>query len=124
MKPLLTREKIDYENLERVELEQFTGGLIIAGPFADTKQVPPRLGPRLSNLAARGVAAVWIQPPQHVRQSLPSWYCVRDQGKPIVVAQNTTVSGLADSPAAQLTLIEMVKAALHGKDFQLPETKD
>jgi len=124
MKPLLARYKIDYEDLERTELEQFTGRLVIAGPFTDAEQVAPRLGPRLSKLAARGISAVWIQPPHHVPSSLPSWYCIRDQGKPIVVAQSTTVSSLADSPIAQLTLIEMVKAALHGNDFPLPETKD
>lgn len=122
IKPLLAQHKIDYEDLERMELEQFTGAIVIVGPFADPDQMPPRVAARLRKLAARGIPAVWIQPPQ--RAAMPSWYFVREGDRLIVIAQDNTVANLAESPTAQLAFIELVKTALQGKDPQLPDDKD
>lgn len=124
IKPLLVQHKIDYEDLERMELEQFTGSIVIAGPFTDADQMPPRLAARLRKLAARSIPAVWIQPPQRAATPAPSWCCVREGGRLIVIAQDNTVANLAESPTAQLAFIELVKTALHGKDPHLPDDKD
>ena len=122
LKPLLKAVAIESEDVERSEIEHYEGKLLIVGPFAAREQLPPRLGVRLKSMRAKGVAVVWIQPPQRSTPPTdPSYFVAASESGPgIVVAQARAIADLKNSPAAQLTLLKMVARAMDAKAPEIP----
>jgi hypothetical protein len=123
LKPLFKATAVEYENLEDTGLEDYHGKLAIFGPFQSRAQMRESLANRsVKALARKGVAVVWIQPPPEKRPELkPSFYTVPESKGAVVVVQAGLVAGLAESPQAQLNLIQFARLALHPEPPQLPD---
>jgi len=127
LKPLVKTLEIEAEDLEATELEDYEGKLIIAGPFTSAAQMPVRLGERLRKLRERGVASVWIQPPQRGLPTTDPSYFIADGGTKqpaVVIAAVETVADIANDPEAQVRLLRMVSLAINPKPFEIPGTKE
>ena len=94
--------------------------LILIAP-APMEKWPAGLATALKKKAASGSAVVWIQPPARRQpEPLPQAYVVAEGAGQIVIAAAATVSGLADSPRAQLNLLRMAELATGRKKLELP----
>jgi hypothetical protein len=121
LKPLLKAVTAEFQDLEDTGLEDYRGKLAIIGPFQSKAQVPAGLGDKIKQMAGRGVAVVWIQPPPKKRQELkPSYYTVPEGKGAVVVVSSRLTADLADDPQAQLDLIEFCKLALAPEPLRLP----
>jgi len=105
---------------ESEDLAASEARLILIAPIASEKP-PAGLAAAVKKKAAIGTAVVWIQPPT-IRQPelLPEAYVVAEGAGRIVVAAASTVSGLADSPRAQLNLLRLAELATGRKKLELP----
>jgi len=63
LKPLLKSAGVDYADLEESGWTNYTGPLIIVGPFAGGTKASASLEEKIKAAAKGGVAVVWIQPP-------------------------------------------------------------
>lgn len=123
LKPLLRPLAVDFQDLAENGADNFIGRLAVFGPFATKSQPRARLAVDIRKLAKRGVAVVWLVPPAASRGPLcPSFYPVRAGDGAVVVAQSCLVEHLAESPEAQLNLLQLAELALHPVAFDLPET--
>jgi hypothetical protein len=121
LKPLLKELKVEVEDLERTELENFTGKLALFGPFAAKEQMPARLPRRIAARCKTGLAAVWIQPPAgRLPKFQPSFYPVQLGQGTVVVAEARMVADLAENPVAQLNLVRLARLAMRPEPFALP----
>ncbi len=121
LKPLLQKLKINFENLENSDLENFSGKLAVIGPFQSKSQVRDGLANQIQALAKKGAAIVWLQPPGPRGEKLaPSFYVVLQNTNAVVVVQPELIANLADNPSAQLHLIYFCKLALHPQPLALP----
>jgi hypothetical protein len=97
--------------------------LILIAPMTAESR-PAGLAAALKKKAANGCAVVWIQPIQPLArrqpEPLPDAYVVGEGSGRIVVAIAATVSGLADSPRAQLNLVRLAELATGKKQLALP----
>ena len=121
-KPLLKAAAVDCQDLEDSELENYQGKLAIIGPFQSRAQMREDLPKRIKALAQKGVAVVWIQPPsaEKRRELKPSFYLVLEGEGAVVVVQADQVANLAESPQAQLNLIQFARLALRPEPPRLP----
>ena len=119
--PLLKQNNIDFVNLEEKSVDDFPGKLAILGPFRNRAQVPEKLPVRCQKLAAKGVAAVWIQfPPQKNEKLTPSFYCVPSGTNAFVIVQPGLVASLAEQPESQANLVQFCRLALNPEPPALP----
>jgi len=121
LKPLLKNSGVDFVDLGNSELENFPGKLAIVGSFASVVQVPTGLTKRVEMLAKKGVAVVWIQPPENGKKLQPSFYLVPEGKGAVVIAQADLTSDLLENPESQLNLIYFCKLALHPQRLTLPD---
>ncbi|HYL94504.1 MAG TPA: hypothetical protein VET69_01775 [Terriglobales bacterium] len=121
LKPLLRAVSVEYVDLEAEGLERFVGRLVIVGPFASRAQVCEWLPDSLRSLAMRGVAVIWLLPPLELRGKIkPSFYTVLAGKGAVVVVQAGVLSDLAQSPQAQLDLVDLCRQAVKPQPLQLP----
>lgn len=121
LKPLLKNAGVDFVDLGSTELEHFSGKLAVIGPFASKAHVPDGLAKQIKTLARKGVAVVWILPPNTSEKLLPSFYLVPKGRGVVVVAQANMVSDLAANPESQLNLLYFCGLALHPRFLSLPD---
>jgi hypothetical protein len=121
LKPLLKAVGLEYQDLDETGLDHYDGRLAIIGPFQSRGQMGERLPGGVKSLARKGVAVVWIQPPPEKRHELePSFYTVPEGKGAVVVVQADLAANLAQSPKAQLHLIQLARLALHPEPPRLP----
>lgn len=121
LKPLLKDVGVDFVDLGGTELEHFPGKLAVIGPFASKPQVPEGLTKQIKMLARKGVAVVWLLPPDASKRLQPSFYLVPKGSGVVVIAQANMVADLAANPDSQLNLIHFCGLALHPRFFTLPD---
>jgi hypothetical protein len=113
LKPLLKTAAIEFTDFEDANVENYSGKLVIAGPFQNKAQMREGLASRLQTLAKKGVGVVWLQPPPEPRDPLrPSFYTLIDGKGAMVIVQAYVVAGLADNPQSQLNLVQLARLAL------------
>ena len=122
LKPLLKNLKLEFADLENLDLENFSGRLAIVGPFRSQAQMRDGLAKQIQALAKKGAAIVWLQPPPEKRGGLqPSFYAVPERQAAVVIVQPEMVADLPNNPQAQLNLIYFCKLALNPQPFTLPD---
>ena len=122
LKPLLKNLKLEFAELENLDLEDFSGRLAIIGPFSTRAQMRDGLANQIKTLAKKGVAIVWLQPPPEKRDKLqPSFYSVSMNPNAVVIVQPELVADFADNPQSQLNLLYFCRLALHPQPPALPE---
>jgi hypothetical protein len=121
LKPLLKAAGLECQDLDETGLDHYAGRLALIGPFQSRGQMGERLPGGVKSLARKGVAVVWIQPPPEKRHELkPSFYTVPEGQGAVVVVQPDLAANLAQSPQAQLHLIQLARLALHPEPLRLP----
>jgi hypothetical protein len=122
LKPLLRFAKVGFTDLADAGVATFRGRLAVLGPFLGEADVPSDLAKRVEEIARKGVAVVWLQPPPGPHAKLqPSFYSLPAGTNAVVVAQASLVANLADSPRAQLDLIRLCQLALRPELPGLPQ---
>jgi hypothetical protein len=122
LKPLLKNLKLEFTDLENLDLENFSGRLAIIGPFQSKAQMRDELAKQIQALAKKGAAMVWLQPPPEKRSRLqPSFYSVLVNTNAVMVVQPELVADLPENPQSQLNLIYFCKLALHPQPPALPD---
>ena len=125
LKPLLRRCAVLFTDLEETGVADFRGRLAILGPFLAKADAPADLRQRVEAMARKGVAAVWFQPPPGPRYKLqPSFSTVSFGTNGVVIAAASLAANLAESPRAQLNLLQLCRGALHPEPPRLPTTDD
>lgn len=123
LKPLLRSLRVEFEDLEDSGVASFRGQLAILGPFPSKADVPEDLTRRVQKIAAKGGAAVWMQPPPGPRDKLqPSFVTVAVGTGTVVVVQNDLIAELAVSPQSQLNLIHCCRIAARPESARLPDS--
>jgi len=102
------------------ELEHFPGKLAVLGPFTSKTQIPDGLTGRIKILAKKGVAVVWILPPDAGKEFQPSFYLALEGSGIVVVAQTVLVADLPTNPKSQWNLLRLCELALHPRFLTLP----
>jgi hypothetical protein len=121
LKPLLKSAKVDIVDLEDTGLEDFRGKLAIVGPYESKAQMREGSANQIQVMARKGVAVVWLQPPQDKRDKLqPSFFPVPEGQIATVVVQANMVADLAENPRSQFNLIHFCRLALRPVPPQLP----
>jgi hypothetical protein len=121
LKPLLKAVGVDFEDVGDRELDSFGGRLAIIGPFGSLEEISGGLTERIGKLASKGVAVVWIQPPQKKSARLkPDFYSVPIGKGTVVIAQARLCSDLATNPVAQLNLVQLAQLAVRPEPLGLP----
>jgi hypothetical protein len=121
IKPLLKAAAIEFTDFEDANVENYSGKLVIAGPFQNKAQMREGLASRLQTLAGKGVGVVWLQPPPEPKDPpKPSFFTVLEGKGAVVVAQGSLVAQLADRPQSQLNLVHFARLALHPEPVGLP----
>lgn len=122
LKPLLKDLPLAFADLEALGLGNFSGRLAIIGPFQSQAQMRAGLTGQIQALAKKGVAIVWIQPPDAGDEKLqPSFYSVPERGIAVMVIQPVLVADLQTSPQSQLNLVYFCGQALHPQRLTLPD---
>ncbi len=122
LKPLLKNSEIELIDLKSSSFANFSGTLVIIGPFASHVQMPDDLAKQVKALAKKNVAVVWILPPsEYANKPVPSFYSVAEVTNSIVVVQSDLVYDLPESPQAQRNLIYFCKLALNPQPPALPD---
>lgn len=123
LKPLLKAVGVEFFDLERLDWADYKGKLAVIGPFRAKAQMRGDLPNHIKSLAGRGTAVVWIQPPPEKRQELiPSYFTVQEGASAVAVVQASVVANLPESPSAQLSLLHLVRLALHPEPLKLPSS--
>ncbi len=121
LKPWLAGLKMEFEDLERTELENFAGKLVLFGPFSSKEQMPACLARRIAARCKGGLRAVWMQPPAGPQAKFqPSFYPVQMGKGTVVVAEASIVADLAANPLAHLNLVRLARLAVRPTPFTLP----
>jgi hypothetical protein len=130
LKPLLKAQGISFTDLGEMNLTDFSGRLVILGPFQFATQMPPGFANQVRTIARRDVAVVWLLPPEPAAPPLqpgwerkkipPSYYCVQKGQTSVVVVQPDLVSSLPDNPKSQIALIYLCNLALNPQPATLP----
>jgi hypothetical protein len=122
LKPLLKNLKLEFTDLENLDLENFSGRLAIIGPFESQAQMREGLAKQIQALAKKGAAIVWLQPPPEKRSKLqPSFYSVSMDTNAVVIVQPELIADLPGNPQSQLNLIYFCRLALHPQPPALPD---
>lgn len=112
LKPLLKTLSVEFEDMEDCGVTSFRGKLAIIGPFNSPEQTPSDMTERVEKLVRHGAGVVWIQPPQAPRAKLkPSFETLPIGNGTVIIVQPELTADLANSPQAQLNLIELCRLA-------------
>lgn len=121
LRPLLKSVGVAFSDLESASLEHFPGSLAVVGPFGSMTQVPGWVRRSVRALASKGTGVILVLPFEpgggHIK---PSFYTVFEGNGAVVVAQPVLLSNVAQSPQAQLNLIELCRRALNPEPPGLP----
>jgi hypothetical protein len=121
LKPALQRGGVRFLDLGELALEDFSGKLVVIGPFSSAAQMREGRPQTIQQIARKGVAVVWIQPPAQLWDELtPSFYVVPEGKAAVLVVHPELVADFADSPKSQLNLIHCCKLALNPAPPLLP----
>ena len=121
LKPLLKDLGVEIFDLEESGFEDFSGKLLIVGPFQAKAQMRDGLAKQLKHVAEKGGAVVWLMPPPLRPEGLlPSFYTVREGKGAVVVVEASLISDLPENPQAQLNLLQFARLALHPEPARLP----
>jgi hypothetical protein len=124
LKPLLREVNVEFADLERTGLQDFSGRLAILGPFASNAEMGTGLSQSVSVHSKEGLATVWIQAPTaNLADLRPSFYPVHVGEGAVVISQAGLVAGLATNPIAQLNLVGLARAAIRPEPLELPQPK-
>ena len=105
------------------DFASFDGSLLIVAPAQ--KEEARATAESVVSCAKRGAGVIWIQPTTtHEIIGLPSSYVVNIGDSRVVMAQASTVTNLAQSPRAQLTLIHLAELATGRRKLDLPRNSD
>jgi len=112
---------VEFVDLGRTTLEDFSGRLAILGPFHSNARMSDELTQQIKALAKRNVAVIWLVPPPARQDALlPSFYTVMEGTNAVVVAQADMISKLSENPQSQLNLVYFCKLALKPEPPGLP----
>lgn len=121
LKLSLKQSEIELIDLGEMALEDFSGKLAVLGPFQSKAQVREGLAQTIQQIARKGTAVVWIQPPAAPKEELkPSFYVVPEGKGAVVIVQPDLVADFSENPKSQLNLIYLCKLALHPAPLPLP----
>jgi hypothetical protein len=120
LKPLLKGLRMEFMDLEASGLDHFSGKLAVLGPFHSPAQMREGLANEILKLAKKDIGIVWIQPPRKDKKIRPSFYSIPEDKTGLVIVQPELVSDLAESPQAQLNLIQFCRLALNPEPPLLP----
>lgn len=121
LKPVLKQNGVEFLDLGEMTLEDFSGKLAIIGPFQSKDQMRAGLAQAIRQIARKGVAVVWIQPPTDPKAEIkPSSYIVPEGKGAVVVVQPELLASFSENPQSQLNLIHFCKLALHPVPPSLP----
>ena len=121
LKPSFVQNHLEFLDLEKTALEDFSGKLAIIGPFESQLQIRGGLPKAIQRIAMKGVAVVWIQPPSNPADDItPSFYVVPEAKAAVVIVQPEMIADFAQNPAAQLNLVRLGKLAVRPAPFALP----
>ena len=105
------------------DFASFDGSLLIVAPAQ--KEEARATTESVVNCAKRGAGVIWIQPPTaHETIGLPSSYVVKIGDSNVVMAQASSVTNLAQSPRAQLTMIHLAELATGRRKLDLPKNSE
>ncbi len=121
LKPLLKDAGVEFDDLELREWDNFSGKLVVMGPFSARAQVRDGLIREVQSWVAKGIGVVWLQPPGKRDGLKPSFYSVAQGKVAVVVAQQELVSNLSESPSAQMNLVQLCQLALRPEAPLLPK---
>lgn len=122
LKPLLKSSKLEFTDLENLDLENYSGRLAIIGPFQSSAQMRDGLPKQIQALARKGAAIVWLKPPPDKRNKLrPSFYSVSEGEADVIIVQPELVADLPSNPRSQLNLVYFCRLALNPQPFTLPD---
>jgi hypothetical protein len=122
LKPLLKKSGIELIDLKSSSLANFSGTLVIAGPFTSLAEMPDDLAKQIKALAKKNVAVVWILPQsEDAKKPVPSFYSVAEGTNFIAIVQPDLVCDLPESPQAQRNLIYFCELALNPQPPVLPD---
>jgi hypothetical protein len=123
LKPLLKAVGVETLNLEETGVANFPHKLAVIGPFSSRSEMETVLPGRIKALATRGRSLVWIQPPPEPREELkPSFFTLPVGKGCVVIVQAALVDHLAESPQAQMNLVQFCRQALHPEPARFPGT--
>lgn len=121
LKLVFKQNGVEFLDLGEMTLEDFSGRLAIIGPFQSKDQMRAGLTQAIRQIARKGVAVVWIQPPPETRDEVkPSFYIVPEGKGAVVVVQPELLANISENPQSQLNLIHFCKLALHPVPPTLP----
>ncbi len=121
LKPSFTQNGLEFLDLEKTALEDFSGKLAIIGPFESRAQMREGLPKAIQKIAMKGTAVVWIQPPPNREDDIkPSFYLVPEAKGAVVIVQPEMIVDFSQNPAAQLNLIHFCKLAVRPAPFAMP----
>jgi hypothetical protein len=121
LKPAFVQNHVEFLDLEKTALEDFSGKLAIIGPFQSQAQMRDGLPKAIQRIAMKGTAVVWIQPPPNREDDIkPSFYLVPEAKGAVVIVQPEMTADFSQNPAAQLNLIRFCKLAMRPVPFALP----
>jgi hypothetical protein len=113
LKPLLAASALEYEDLERLGIRNFSGPLAIIGPFSDQTARLENLGDAVADLARTGTAVVWIKAESTVSPALePAVFTVPAGLGMVTVVRPRVVADLSENPLAQLNLVRAAQLAV------------
>jgi len=121
LKPSFVQNHVEFLDLEKTALEDFSGKLAIIGPFESKAQMREGLPKAIQKIAMKGTAVIWIQPPANRGDDItPSFYLVSEAKAGVVIVQPEMIADFTQNPAAQLNLIRFCKLAVRPVPFALP----
>lgn len=119
LKPLLRAAAVEFQNLQEIGTDNFSGRLAVFGPFPGATLVGNELAGPIGRLARKGTGIVWLQPPPEPWSKLqPSFYSVPFGLNAVIIVQPELVQNLVAEPHSQLNLIQLCGLALQPESLQ------
>jgi hypothetical protein len=123
LKPLLKNMHIEIEDLGDRGLEYFDGRLAILEPLASDEVARAELSRTIEQKAQAGVGIVWIQPARLIRLEPSTRFFRRGRGA-VAVTDAGAIGNLADSPQAQLSVLQLARFVVKPELLTLPYSKE
>lgn len=123
LKQLLQNAGTEFADCQRQELANFTGKLLILGPFKSRDEMQGFTKKTVLNLAMKGTSIVWLQPPPDRHSELqPSFQKMQFGKGAVVLVQQDFLPDLAANPESQSRLLQLCTTAVCPREhdpFQL-----
>jgi len=121
LRPLLRRVGVEFEDLDPDDIERFRGRLAVVCATDAKEEEPPALSRGLKKCREAGVNILWFRRTVPGMTSPATVCLVRPGAGTLVVADSQALSGLADSPARQRTLISLARLTVKAEQFELTQ---